>query len=121
VAYFPVDEIRFVEPVSEPVEEQSEEPKCPHPSCVMYLVNKGINIPPVSAIWFKDFKLTGAPSVGAIVVQKFGEGELNHHIALVTELGATSFKVDQANKVACQRTEEWIDYNDKTILGFFRP
>ena len=42
------------------------------------------------------------------------------HVAVITELGPTKFKVIEGNKIPCEIDERWIDYNDKFIRGFYK-
>ena len=86
-------------------------------SCVSYVHFLEPKAPFIDAKWYKDFP-KATPAVGRIAVFNYNEV---YHVALITNLGTSTFKVKEANFVKCSKGERDVDYNDPRLIGFFAP
>lgn len=89
-------------------------PKSKYCSCVLY-VKSLIN---TTERWgyARDVKATSQePAIGKVVLTK--ESRLGH-VALITEVEETRFKVTEANYHRCKKSERWISKDNPLIRGY---
>ena len=115
--------VEIVENQQEPaVIETSEKKVC---ECVAYVRNQGVAIPKgydaIELAGWLDILPTGVPTVGSVVVLKYGEKLENYHVALLTELQEEGFIVKEEIAIGqeCVRRERFIEWNNYAILGYW--
>lgn len=65
------------------------------------------------------FKPNSNPAVGTLALFKFSNGV--YHVALIDKIGDKGFHIKQGNKIKCMFSEEWIDWNNPYLTGFYDP
>ena len=97
--------------VTEPVSEKSDAVFC---SCVQ---GTRIHIPDLPRGDAVDFRPNATPGVGVAALFRYADGTA--HIAPITAIEADRFHVVHYNKEKCERTEEWVAYDNPFIHGFY--
>ena len=85
--------------------------------CVTYVRSLGVKIPIGTNA--EDFTANTTPVIGGLALFKFSNNV--YHVAKITIMQGTRFKVEQANKIKCTLNEEWHNWNDPAIRGFWSP
>lgn len=67
----------------------------------------------------EDFKPNSLPFEGSVVLFHYPNGV--HHIAYIDKIEADRFHIKQGNKTPCQYSEEWIQWDNSSIVGFYVP
>lgn len=65
----------------------------------------------------EDLSPNTMPFVGSLALFKFSNGV--SHVAYVDKLGEAGFHVQQGNKKAGEYTEEWVDWDNEWLIGFW--
>lgn len=87
-------------------------------SCVNFVKSLVPGAPVVDAIFYKTVGFPTYPAVGRVALLQYGEGVLEHHVAVVKELRQDGIVVDEANFNRCQKGTRFIPWLSPEIIGF---
>ena len=60
-----------------------------------------------------------SPSEGVAVLFEYSNG--THHIAYLHKMTSKGFYIKQGNKIPCEYSEEFIEWSNPFIRGFYTP
>lgn len=95
--------------------------------CVTYARSLGASLPrgydAIDYVKWINILPKSPPTVGSVAIFKYGEGRARHHLAYVYKLEETGFiaKEEIAIDGECVRRTRLVEWNDKALLGFYKP
>lgn len=89
-------------------------PEC---SCVIFAHSLNSQVAPISAKWYRNLN-NSVPVIGGLIIFKYPN---DYHVATIIDYSDEGFVVLESNYRKCQVDKRVVAYNDKNIIGFFKP